>query len=394
MMKVAPFALAALVMVSACSQRVRVPSASERAQQLNAAKERAAGLLDAGAYRRAAEELEALAEKASGDPQVFTMLGDAHAGLDEYDQAVAAYESALRLAYTDHEAHLKLATFLMRHQRVGRALTEFELAIEYGDKHPLTHYNYGLALREMGRDEEALVQWRRAYDMAPSDARYAEAVAIGLSGVDDEEALAFFGRAGRLGADTPSFHNNYGLSLQRAGRFEEAEVQFLAAVSGAPEEEGYRFNLAALLMAAERFQRAANEWEALVEQWGKRWSYGVYLGRALLQLERYSEALAAVSDLPGLRLGREGRDRTPPRRHEAYEILALASRGAGDLDSARRYMARAVELAPDNLMYRNNYGVILAESGMLAEAKAQWRSVLESDAGNTAARENLSRFGP
>ena len=52
--------------------------------------------------------------------------------------------------------------------------------------------------------------------------------------------------------------------------------------------------------------------------------------------------------------------------------------------------SRAAELAPANVSHLNNYGVILAENGMLAEAKAQWRKVLEIDPDNATARGNLS----
>jgi Tfp pilus assembly protein PilF len=41
----------------------------------------------------------------------------------------------------------------------------------------------------------------------------------------------------------------------------------------------------------------------------------------------------------------------------------------------------------------NNYGVVLADSGMLPEAKAQWRRVLEIDPANATAKANLSAFG-
>jgi Flp pilus assembly protein TadD len=390
-MRIAP-TLTALILVGAiaipaCSPRVAT-DAQQRAENLNDRKSQAVELLAAQRYQAALDVLGPLAADASADPQVFVMMGDAHAGLDHYDDAVAAYESAIRLSYYSHEAHLKLATLLMRHERVGRALTEFELAIEYGDSHPLTHYNYGLALREMGRDDEALAQWRLAREMDPQDSRYAEAVGIGLAGTDDAAAVAHFEEAARLGADSPSFHNNYALALERLGRFDRASAEFDRAVAAAPGEEVYRFNRAALSMRAGWFERAAGEWRELIARDGRQWRYGVYLARALLSLERYRDAIAALDGLePG------AGDSAPPR-HEALEILSLAHRGAGDGRAALDLIAQAVALAPDNPGYRNTYGVILAENGMLTEAKSQWRKVLEIDGENAVARENLSRFGP
>ena len=385
-------ALLAPLAVPACSPRNHAERAEDRAARLNDQKSRAAALVADGRYRAALEVLEPLAAAASADYQVFVLSGDAHAALDEFDDAVAAYESALRLSYGSHEAHLKLATLLMKHERVGRALTEFELAIRYGDREALTHYNYGLALREMGRDEEALDEWRRAHEIDPGEARYAEAVAIGLTGVDDEAAVAHFEKAAALGADSPSFHNNFGLALEKLGHYDEAASQFQAAVANARGEEAYAFNLAALWMRAAQYAHAVDAWDDLARRFGPHWSYSVYRARALLSLERYQEA---IDGLRGLVTGDTGeRDRVPPHPHQALEILALAHRGVGNRDRALEFIAAAVADAPDNLNYRNTYGVILAENGRIDEARAQWRAVLETDENNAVARENLSRFGP
>lgn len=388
---------AALFTLASCSQRARTPSARERADRLNSAKTRASDLLQAGQHHRALEVLEPLTEEASGDHQVFVMYGDAHAGLGDWQAAVRAYESAIRLAYSDHEAHLKLATLLMNHGRVGRALTEFELAIRYGDRQPLTHYNYGLALRAMGRHDEALDEWRLAHDMDAKNPLYAEAMGIGLTGVDDKEAVAHFEEALVLGANSASFNNNYGLALQRLGRYDEAEERFVAATSADGDREEYAFNLAALFMRAGRYEEAAAAWQEMIAKWGARWSYVVYLARAQYELGLYEDAILNLESIALAHANgeaTEAMDRVPPTLDEASEILALASRGKGDLAAALEHIRKAVELAPDNLVYRNNYGVILAESGMLAEAKAQWRKVLENDEDNATARENLSRFGP
>jgi len=382
----------------ACSPRVAEPTAAERATRLNDAKTRAAALLDRGSYEAAISVLEPLSAEASADYQTFVMLGDAYGHLDEFDKAVHSYESALRLVYTNVPAHLKLATLLMEHERVGRALTEFELAIRYGDRQPLTHYNYGLALREMNRAADALTQWRLAFEMDPNNARYAEAVGMGMYEAGDSAAVSYFEQAAHLGAADASFHNNFGLALERAGRALEAATQFERAVEGAPDNETYRFNLAALYTRRGMFEQAASRWEDLIARYGARWSYCVYLARAYHGLGRAADAvgrLAGVAaDYDAGTLDPKLVDRDPPRLDEAFEILALSYRALGDGARALRSIRRAIELQPDNLVYLNNYGVLLAESGMLDEARAQWRKVLEIDANNANARENLSRFGP
>jgi Tfp pilus assembly protein PilF len=83
-----------------------------------------------------------------------------------------------------------------------------------------------------------------------------------------------------------------------------------------------------------------------------------------------------------------------PGLDEAYDLLAMAYRGRGDLGKAGDYMRKALQLKPDNVVHLINYGVILAESGKIPEARAQWEKVLEIDPENTTARENLSAFEP
>jgi Flp pilus assembly protein TadD len=85
-------------------------------------------------------------------------------------------------------------------------------------------------------------------------------------------------------------------------------------------------------------------------------------------------------------------DRVPPTLAEALATAGLAWRGEKNLIQARDCLSRAVALAPDDPSHLNNYGVVLAESGMLPEARAQWKRVLEIDPGNAIARANLSAY--
>jgi Flp pilus assembly protein TadD len=376
-----------------CSGRSR--SAAAQADRLNDLKIEARTLIGAGDHQGAVAILEALSREAPEDPQVLAMLGESYAGLGRMDDAVGAYDRAIRLSYTDYRLHLGLARVLMTTGKTGRALTEFEIAVEYGAHDAVALYDYGLALHAFGRERDALAQWRRAFELDGSDPRYAEAVGIGLYATGDPLAVQYFERARELGARSAGFHNNYGQALERAGRFTEAASQLEEAVTLAPDTEAYRFNLAALYMRSGRYEAAIGVWDLLVSRFGPRWSYLVYRGRTLLELGRSGEAAAsageAVAGFESGALEREGRlDRTPPGLGEALEVLAMSYRGRGELQKAREAIERALSLEPRNVSFLNNYGVILAANGMIADAKAQWRKVLEIDGENEAAKRNLS----
>jgi Tfp pilus assembly protein PilF len=173
MHKLLPLVAAVCVLI-ACSQASQRSSAKRRADRLNASKTEARELMDAGLYAEAVAVLEPLSREASGDPQVFVMLGDSYGELGRADDAVGSYESAIRLSYTDYLAHMKLANVLMERGKTGRALTEYELAARMGGADPVTHYNYGLALYERGWIDRALEEWRAAFELEGGNPKYAE----------------------------------------------------------------------------------------------------------------------------------------------------------------------------------------------------------------------------
>jgi tetratricopeptide (TPR) repeat protein len=380
----------------ACSQVSQESSAKQRAERLNAAKAQARTLVNAGHYAEAITVLEPLSEEASGDHQVFIWLGESYAALERHNDAINAYESAIRLAYYDYYGHLKLANLLMEIGKTGRALTEYEIAARFGENDAVTRYDYGLALYEMGRKQRALDEWQTAFKLDNGNPRYAEAVGIGLTEFDPEKAIAYFETAADLGAQDPGFHNNFGLALQRVGDNRRAGEHFEIAVEQVPDNESYRFNLGASYMNSAAYNDAIVVWDSLIARFGSRWSYTVYRGEALLATGKFGEAIKSVEPiLAELESGKlqkdEGRfDRTPPRHGDALEVLAMSHRGAGDGVRALEYIRRAVEQGPDNVSYLNNYGVILAESGKIGPAKAQWNRVLEIDPDNATARRNLS----
>jgi Tfp pilus assembly protein PilF len=370
----------------------------DTAAQFNAGMHRAAAELEAGQYPQAVQTLELLSRDAPKNEDVFVMLGDAHRGAGEIDAAIKSYEQAIRIAYEDHSAHLKLGTLLMEHGKTGRALTEFQVAVKFGPDDPLAHYNYGLAFYELGRKQEALVQWRIAQDIAPANADIVAAVGMGLAGVDDKAAVDCFERAEVLGAHGAAFCNNFGLALERVGRNQEAEKWLRVAATATDTRDEYRHNLAFHLMRVGKYQEAAQELDALRTAHGVRWSETVYLSRACVELERFDDAIQALVPFnDALTAGSLDRasdrvDQVPPSVAEALATLAMAWRGKGDLEKARGYARRSVELEPRNPANLNNYGVVLAESGMLADARAQWRRALEIDPENATARANLSAY--
>jgi Flp pilus assembly protein TadD len=288
-----------------------------------------------------------------------------------------------------------LAQMLMENGKTGRALTEFELAAQYGSDRALPHYNYGLALYESGMKEDALKQWTIAYNLANDNPMYVAAMGMAYTGEDDRKALAFYEKAESLGAGGHKFNHNYGLLLERLGQFKRAEERFQVALQESPDNPSYELSLAALFMKTKAYSMAVPLWKRLLQAKPGELSYHIYLARAYLELEEYDEAKATLTQVSDKWERAEGHsqalDSSPssPGIDQAFEIFAMACRGKGDLKEALVYIRKALEIAPQNPVHLNNYGVILAENGMIDEARAQWEKALSLDPGNEAASKNL-----
>ena len=391
------------LVVAGCASSKSGRTGEAKPEEINARKAEAQAYMDAGDYGSAITTLLPLAQSQVKNSQLYAMLAESYWRLGDYDSAVENYESALRIHFGAADIHLDFATMLMGMGRVGRALTEFELAVQYGDRDPLTHYNYGLALFDLGRSEEALAHWELAHSLDETNPRYAEALAIGLSGRDDRKALLYFERAAGLGANNAAFRNNYGLALQRAGEMAGAESQFKHALELEPDNPHFKQNLALVYMSSKKFELAIPLWQSLLDGDAANRTARIYLGRALYETERYAEAVSVLEEWVGSQAegGKKPSDNwskfdepdpaaVGPGLDEAYDTLAMSYRGLGDLDKAEHYIALALAVAPESTIHLNNYGVILAENGKIEEAKVQWQKVLTLEPENSVAKQNLS----
>lgn len=102
---------------------------------------------------RFAEEDSLLAQEA------WTNKGVAHAEMEEYDEAIGAYQEALRIdERSEHAAvaETNLAYALWETGRTEQALEHAERAVEIDQRFPQAWYNRGFFLLERGLAEEAI----------------------------------------------------------------------------------------------------------------------------------------------------------------------------------------------------------------------------------------------
>ena len=204
------------------------------------------------------------------------------------------------------DIHHDLGVEALRGGRAQEALREFDRAIEADDRFAEAYLGRGLVLElGFGRLDEAERSYRRAIELRPG---YSEA------------------------------RNDLGQLLARTGRYDQAIVEFDAALADMMYREPYvaRCNKGQVLWRMGRKDDGQRELRACLALAPRYCDGRRELGRLLLGDGRLKEALEELSAYA----------RTCPQRADAHLQLGLARMKGRDAAGAREAFARGEELGP------------------------------------------------
>jgi Flp pilus assembly protein TadD len=187
-----------------------------------------------------------------------------------------------------------------------------------------------------------------------------------------------------LVADVPTGakqHFDYGLALQREGRWEQAEEQYKIALSFKPTDAKSHMNLATVLTAQAKYDAAAPHMEEALRLQPDNGEFHLGYASLLQRLGRGDEAdphyEAAARLMPD----------SPEARYN-YSVL-LAS--AGKENDSLRELQRAVQLKPDYVDAQVKLADALFAKGELEEAKMHYTAALGANPKLAIVHNSLGR---
>jgi arylsulfatase A-like enzyme/Tfp pilus assembly protein PilF len=148
--------------------------------------------------RGASKEALALLRAASRseNPDVWNALGIVRARARQLPEAMAAFESALRIRPNDPVTWQNIGITQLNFGRSGPAREALEKAVAANDRLPRAWNARGVLLEQEGKSEEAIASWRRAVELEPRllDAWMNIAVVAGKRGdaAQERDALTQF----------------------------------------------------------------------------------------------------------------------------------------------------------------------------------------------------------
>src|SRR5213595_102356 len=188
-----------------------------------------------------------------------------------------------------------------------------------------------------------------------------------------------------LVADVPSGakqHFDYGVALQKEGRWEEAEKQYESALRFNPADPKWHMNLAVVLTAQAKFDAAAPHMEEALRLRPNDGEFHFNYASLLQRLGRWDEAGPQY----------EAAARLLPDSPEAHYNHALFLASGGNGNDAIRELQRAVQLKPDHVDAQLKLADALFAKGDLEEAKMHYVSALGADPKLAVAHNSLGRL--
>ncbi len=225
----------------------------------------------------------------------------------EPEEIEALFRKAIEINPKSTGAYNNLANFLRQTKGIEAALSAFEDAVKASPGFAPALCNYGQALLDCGRVDEALCQCQIAAALGPElpEAHNNLANVFRVRGNPDV-ALALYDRSLSINPDLAITHCNVGQTLQSIGRLEPAEQAFLHASKLAPKEARYHGLLGGLYADRMRYDDAIAAFKRAIDCAPNLSDPKVGYANALMELQRYDEALELLEEaqqLPGDRVG-------------------------------------------------------------------------------------------
>lgn len=208
------------------------------------------------------------------------------------------------------------------------------------------HFNYGAALQQIGRLDEAEKEYNAALRVDPNYTKVHVNMALVLMSKSKlDEAKKYYERAIQLDPHAGEVHSGYAYLLERLGRADEARAEYENAIRLSPKT-------ARLFYAYGAFLDKGGELDAAITQ--------------------YQRALDV-----------------DPNLADAHSELAMALLTKGDSQKAEAHYLEAARLDPKRADVHTNLGSLLLREGKTSQAIIEYEEALRIDPTLTEAAENL-----
>jgi serine/threonine-protein kinase len=295
---------------------------------------------DEAAVAKASNAITEALRLDSEQPLTRFVLARLYDGTGRPDQAIEELHGVLTLQPGNDDAHRVLGDILLKRGRSEEALSELKTAVDIRPNYPENQRILGRAYYDLGRYADAVRFFTRLTELQPDNSRgYQMLGAAYQASGDNARALENYERANAIRPD-PKAYGNIGIIHYAQGRFREAAHAL---------EESVRLD-----------PNSARQLRYLGDTYRQ-------LGEAAKARQSYLRAVGVCESLL----------RVNPADAEALSLLALFEAKLERHTEARRHLAAAIDLRPNDpdVLYRK--AVVYMLSGETVEAMSALEAALK-----------------
>jgi len=238
---------------------------------------------------------------------------------------------------TDFFRVFDLALDLTRKNQLEDALVQWQKAVELNPEEAKTHFNLALALERAGQTDQAIAEYQITIGLDPenSGALTNLAVALARRGRMDE-AIQYFEQGVRIEPQSAKARGNLAAALMEKGRIDEAIEQCRTALAIDPGYSDAHNTLGIILNRGGQLDEAILHLEKAVAGDPASFEYRYNLGSSLAAKSRFQEAIPHFEQAVSASGGREP---------ASLAMLAAMFAETGKLAEAAATARRALEIA-------------------------------------------------
>jgi tetratricopeptide (TPR) repeat protein len=306
-------------------------------------------------------------EAAGRAPDAYHYVGQICLELGDLQGALDAADRMLERDHGDVDATIVRGIVLRRLGRDAEAVSEYRRALESRPSYSALHYDLAIALDHLGQSDQAVASYERAVALDPANASAFSNLARLLARRGDAgPALKAARRAVELEPDFAGARVNLAMAWLEAGDAASAEAEARRAVAERPDLAEAHEALGAALLAGGRPEtaqasfRRASELQAAEPRFREQ---------EVVALRSLARSRRAAGDIEGAQAALEHATGVAPADANAWSERANLAFERGQPGQAREAYSRLLDLRPDDAAAHNNLALLLFRTGDVPGAR-------------------------
>ena len=238
--------------------------------------------------------------------EAYERLGKQAQQQGDFEAAVSYFRKAIQLVPGGFGGHLLLGDVLLENGKLDAAIEEYRTAVRLHPDFAGTHFSLAEALKAKGDLADAIVEYQISVRLDPEfgggPAQNQYGIALHESG-RIEEAIPAFRTAVRLRPDEGNVHHNLGKALAKKGAFDDAIVEYRTALRLKPDSAMAHNDLGVTLRLTSDLEASMKEFRHAIDLKPDEPWYHYNLGYALFEIQDYKSAAAELREAIRLKLG-------------------------------------------------------------------------------------------